>query len=73
LPDLRPAALAHHERRIDETFLFIQRASVAKFVGNIHQHPPQNLIAAPSLKAPVDCFVVHLMGLYSSACPFVPR
>ena len=45
-PNLRPAALGHHERRIDEAFLFIQRASVAKLIGEIRQYPPQNLIAA---------------------------
>jgi hypothetical protein len=39
-PNLRAAAFGHHERRSDEAFLFIQRASVAKFVGNIRQHPP---------------------------------
>src|SRR5215831_4158127 len=50
--DLRPATLRHHERRIDEAFRFIQGAFVAKLVGYIHQHSPQNFIAAPGLKAP---------------------
>jgi hypothetical protein len=30
-----PATLGHHERRVDEAFLFIQRTSVAK----LWQHP----------------------------------
>jgi hypothetical protein len=47
------ATLGHHERRVDEAFFFIQRTSVAKLVSNIRQQPPQNLIAAPSLKAPM--------------------
>src|SRR5262249_19245290 len=32
-------------RRIDEAFRFIQGAFVAKLVGYIHQHSPQNFIA----------------------------
>jgi len=53
-PNLCPATLGHHERRVDEAFFFIQRNSVAKLVSNIRQQPPQNLIAAPSLKAPAS-------------------
>src|ERR1700738_711337 len=30
-----------------------------KLVGNIRQHPPQDLIAAPSLKAPMYGFIVR--------------
>jgi hypothetical protein len=41
-------------------FFFIQRTSVAKLVSNIRQQPPQNLIAAPSLKAPMYRFVVGI-------------
>src|SRR5215831_19462872 len=58
--DLRPATLRHHERRIDEAFRFIQGAFVAKLVGYIHQHSPQNFIAAPALKAPMNGFVVRI-------------
>src|SRR5262245_28442730 len=58
--DLRPATLRHHERRIDEAFHFIQGAFVAKLVGYIHQHSPQNFIAAPGLKAPMNGFVVRI-------------
>src|SRR6516164_8528314 len=58
--DLRPATLRHHERRIDEAFRFIQGAFVAKLVGYIHQHSPQNFIAAPGLKAPMNGFVVRI-------------
>src|SRR5262249_3268640 len=57
---LRPATLRHHERRIDEAFRFIQGAFVAKLVGYIHQHSPQNFIAAPGLKAPMNGFVVRI-------------
>jgi hypothetical protein len=34
-PNLCPATLGHHERRVDEAFFFIQRTSVAKLVSNI--------------------------------------
>src|SRR5215471_8965136 len=33
---------------------------VAKLVGSIHQHSPQNFIAAPGLKAPMNRFVVRI-------------
>src|SRR6478672_5793614 len=58
--DPRPATLRHHECRIDEAFRFIQGAFVAKLVGYIHQHSPQNFIAAPGLKAPMNGFVVRI-------------
>src|SRR5438046_2306763 len=58
--DPRPATLRHHERRIDEAFRFIQGAFGAKLVGYIHQHSPQNFIAAPGLKAPMNGFVVRI-------------
>src|SRR5262249_1141677 len=58
--DLRSATLRHHERRIDEAFRFIQGAFVAKLVGYIHQHSPQNFIAAPGLKAPMNGSVVRI-------------
>src|SRR5262245_31660453 len=58
--DLRPATLRHHERRINEAFRCIQVAFVAKLVGYIHQHSPQNFIAAPGLKAPMNGFVVRI-------------
>src|SRR5262249_49683463 len=32
----------------------------AKLVGYIHQHSPQNFIAAPGLKAPMNGFVVRI-------------
>ena len=35
-------------------------ASLAKLVSDIHQHPAQNLVAAPSLKAPMHSFVVRI-------------
>ena len=57
--DFRPAALGHDERCVDEAFFFVQGASIAKLVGNIRQHATQNLIAAPSLKAPMHSFVVR--------------
>jgi hypothetical protein len=31
-PNLCPATLGHHERRVDEAFFFIQRTSLAKLV-----------------------------------------
>src|SRR5262249_36541342 len=58
--DLRPATLRHHERRIDEAFRFIQGAFVAKLVGSIYERLPQNFIAAPGLKAPMNGFVVWI-------------
>ena len=58
--DLRPAAFRHHKRRVDEAFFFIERAFVAKLIGYICQHPSQNLIATPSLKAPVYRFVIRI-------------
>src|SRR5262249_53215033 len=53
-------ALGHHERRVDEAFFFIQRTSGAKLVSNIRQQPPQNLIAAPGLKAPMYRFAAGI-------------
>ena len=44
-PNLCPATRGHHERRVDETFFFIQRTSVAKLVSNIRQQPPPTLLA----------------------------
>ena len=55
----QPAA-RHNEGCVDEAFFFVQRASMAKLVGNIRQHATQNLIAAPSLKAPMHSFVVRV-------------
>ena len=43
--NFRPATLGHDERRIDEAFFFIQRAFVAKIIGNVRQNPTQNLVA----------------------------
>ena len=57
--DFQPAA-RHNEGCVDEAFFFVQRASMAKLVGNIRQHATQNLIAAPSLKAPMHSFVVRV-------------
>jgi hypothetical protein len=42
------SALRHHEYRVDGTFFFIQRAIVVKLIGDIRQHSPQNLLAAPA-------------------------
>jgi hypothetical protein len=58
--DLRAAALGHNKRCVDEAFLFVQYATIAKFVGNIRQDPAQNLVAAPSLKSPMHSFVVRI-------------
>src|ERR1700687_3191129 len=58
--DLRPAALGHNESCVDEAFFFVERAAVAKVVGNIRQHSTQNFIAAPSLKSPMHSFVVRI-------------
>src|SRR5204862_7611512 len=58
--DPRPATFRHHESRIDEAFRFIQGAFIAKLVGYIHQHSPQNFIAAPGLKATMNRFVVRI-------------
>src|SRR5215813_14921177 len=59
-PDLWPAPFCHRKRRVDETLFFIQRASVAKLVGDIRQHLSQNLIAAPSLETTMYSFVVRI-------------
>ena len=58
--DLRSATFGHNERCVDEAFCFVERAAVAKFVGNIRQDPAQNLVAAPSLKSPMHSFVVRI-------------
>jgi len=58
--DPRSATLGHNERCVDEAFFFVERAAVAKFVGNIRQHPAQNFVAAPSLKSPMHSFVVRI-------------
>src|SRR6266487_3713372 len=58
--DFQPATLGHNEGCVDEAFFFVQYASIAKLVGNIRQHATQNLIAAPSLKAPMHNFVVRV-------------
>ena len=58
--DFRPATFGHNERRIDEAFFFIQRAVFTKLVGNVRQNQTQNLVAAPSLKAPMHSFVVRI-------------
>src|SRR5580700_7334798 len=39
--DFRPATFGHNERRIDEAFFFIQRAFVAKLLGNVGQYQTQ--------------------------------
>src|SRR5262249_62160458 len=59
-PNLSLARLGHNERRVDEAFFFVQCASIAKLVGDIRQYATQNLIAAPSLKAPMHSFVVRV-------------
>src|SRR5262245_48980996 len=59
-PNLCPATLGHHERRVADAFFFIQRTSLAKLVCTIRQQPPQKLIAAPSLKPPMYRFVVGI-------------
>jgi hypothetical protein len=59
-PISQPATLGHNEGCVDEAFFFVQGASIAKLVGNIRQHATQNLIAAPSLKAPMHSFVVRV-------------
>src|SRR6516225_2896743 len=58
--DFQPATLGHDEGCVDEAFFFVQYASIAKLVGNIRQRATQNLIAAPSLKAPMHGFVVRV-------------
>src|ERR1700746_3760010 len=58
--DFRPATFGHNECRIDEAFFFVQRALVAKLVGNVRQNQTQNLVAEPSLKAPMHSFVVRI-------------
>src|SRR5216684_400114 len=58
--DFRPATLAHDEGCVDKAFLLVQCASIAKLVGNIRQPATQNLVAAPSLKAPMHSFVVRV-------------
>src|SRR6266568_6689577 len=58
--DFGPATFRHHERRVDEALFFIQRAFVTKLVSNVRQHSTQNLIATPSLKAPMHSFVVRM-------------
>jgi hypothetical protein len=61
-PIPRPATLRHHESRIDEAFRFIQGAFIAKLVGYIHQHSPQNFTAAPGLKATMNYTAKLLMA-----------
>src|ERR1700730_2280471 len=58
--DLRTSTLGHREGCIDEALFFIQRAALAKLVGNIHQSPAQNLVSAPALKAAMYGFVVRI-------------
>src|SRR3989440_10905540 len=58
--DFQPATLGHDEGCVDEAFFFVQCASIAKLVSNIRQHATQNLITAPSLKAPMHSFVVRV-------------
>src|SRR6516162_3053191 len=48
--DFCPTAFSHYECRIDEAFLFIERPSVAKLVGDIRQYPPQGFAAALTRK-----------------------
>src|SRR6516162_8715171 len=64
--DFQPATLGHDEGCVDEAFFFVQYASIAKLVGNIRQHATQNLIAAPSLKAPMHSFCSS--GSSAAAC-----
>src|SRR5262249_8217742 len=59
-PNLCPATLGHNEGCVDEAFFFVQCASIAKLVRHIRQYATQNLIAAPSLKAPMHSFVVRV-------------
>jgi hypothetical protein len=55
----RPATFGHDERRVDEPFFFIQCTSVAKLFKN----PAQNLVAAPSLEAPMHRVAPRSRGL----------
>src|SRR6202011_5801400 len=68
--DLCATAFSHHECSIDEAFFFIESTSVAKLVGNIRQHPPQDLSAAPSLKAPMYGFIVRKALRFSTRSNF---
>src|SRR6516165_10095507 len=58
--DLCAAALGHRKGRVDETLFFIQRAALAKLVGDVGQNLAQNLVATPGLEAPMHSFVVRI-------------
>src|SRR6266487_5730347 len=58
--DFCPTTFGHNKGRVDEAFFLVQRASVAKLVGNIGQNSTQDLIAAPSLKPPMHSFIVRM-------------
>ena len=58
--DFRSAAFSHDEGRVDEALFFVQRASVAKVVGHIDQNVAEDVVTAPSLKAPMYGFVVRI-------------
>jgi hypothetical protein len=45
-------------RRFRQAFFLVEPSAFAKFVGNVHQNPTQNLVAAPSLKT--TRFVVRI-------------
>ena len=59
--DLGTSALRHYKCRVDEALFFIQRASVAKLIGDVRQYLTQDFAAAPSLKPAMHRFVIWIV------------
>src|SRR5215471_16681160 len=58
--DFRAAALGYHKGCVDEALFFVERAVLAKFVGDVSQNTPQHFIVAPVLKAPMHGLIVRI-------------
>src|SRR6266498_3574769 len=72
--DFCSTTFGHNKGRVDEAFFLVQRASVAKLVGNIGQNSTQDLIATPSLKPPMFgwlcgsmCHCAPVLSIHSPA------
>jgi hypothetical protein len=58
--DFRAAALGRRKGCVDEALFFVERAVLAKFVGDVSQNTPQHFIVAPVLKAPMHGLIVRI-------------
>ena len=58
--NLGTATLGHREARVDEAFFLVERALVAKLIGDVGQNGPQHFAVTPNLKPTMNRFVVRI-------------